>query len=104
MTSIIYDSIFGFDVEIVTHKGETSYYVMAERREARNWSVMRFSSIDDIISSIKTNDPAWLWLNFEAPKRAFDICEAFHTKTEYNLWLNRQIEAISETYCYATLN
>ena len=101
-TNIIYDSIFSYDVEIVTHKGETSYYLIAPRTGSRNWEVLRFSSIEDIIKEIKPNDPPKFSFQFEATKWQFESREAFASKVEYDMWMNRQIAELTEIYCFAS--
>jgi hypothetical protein len=100
-TNIIYDSIFTYDVEIVTHKGETNYYLIAPRTACRNWEVLRFSSIEDIIKEIKPNNPPKYSFQFAATNRQFECREAFASKVEYDMWMNRHIAELSETYCFA---
>lgn len=100
-TNIIYDSIFSYDVEIVTHKGETSYYLIAPKTACRNWEVLRFSSIEDIIKEIKPNNPPKYSFQFNATKWQFENREAFADKREYDMWMNRRITDITETHCFA---
>ena len=92
---VIYDTICGENLEIVMCKGEVSYNVIMPRTAVRNWEVMCFGSLDEIIAEYKANK-----LEIEASEYDFIYRRNFASKWEYNMYLNRQISEIEEISCF----
>ena len=92
--NIIEDHFFGYDVEIVTIGEDVTYYVFANRTPGRNWEVLSFRSMGEIAKQYMDNQfdysvNNWLFLNKEA----------FTSKTDYCLWLNRKLSDVSVVSC-----